>query len=134
MKINLVMIMKNEERSLRRCLEAAKPLVDRMIIVDTGSKDASIPIAREMGAEVFSFSWIDDFSAAKNFALEHSDGDWNLVLDADEYVRSCRREDLERSLSGRKGTCLGGMMRYTSFREEDGVRVSSFIILFLLFQ
>ena len=101
MKINLVMIMKNEARSLRRCLKAVKPLVDRMIIVDTGSGDASVAIAKEMGAEVFFFSWINDFSAARNFALEHSDGDWNLVLDADEYVRPCRRRDLERNVAWR---------------------------------
>ena len=132
MKLNLVMIMKNEERSLRRCLEAVKPLVDRMIVVDTGSEDASVRIAEEMGAEVFFFSWINDFSAAKNFALEHSDGDWNLVLDADEYVRPCTRGDLERSLSGRKGTWLGGIMMYNAFREEDGVSISPSVLPRLL--
>ncbi len=55
MKINLVMIVKNEERSLEKCLKAASPLVDRMIIVDTGSEDATRAIAEGMGAEVFSF-------------------------------------------------------------------------------
>lgn len=120
MKINLVMIAKNEERCLKRCLEAAKPLVDRMIVVDTGSEDRTREIAEEMGAEVFSFSWIDDFSAAKNFALDQSDGDWNLILDADEYVRPYRRRDLERVLSGRKGMWLGGMLWYNSYPEEDG--------------
>ena len=80
MKINLVMIVKNEERSLKRCLEAVKPLVDRMIVVDTGSYDRTREIAEKMGAELYSFTWINDFSAAKNFALDQSDGDWNLVL------------------------------------------------------
>ena len=56
MKINLVMIVKNEERSLRRCLEAAKPLVDQMIVVDTGSEDETVKIAEEMGAAVLKFS------------------------------------------------------------------------------
>ena len=56
MKINLVMIVKNEERSLRKCLKAAKPLVDRMIVVDTGSKDRTRAIAEDMGAELYSFS------------------------------------------------------------------------------
>ena len=49
MKINLVMIVKNEERSLKRCLEAVKPLVDRMIVVDTGSYDRTREIAEKMG-------------------------------------------------------------------------------------
>lgn len=98
MKINLVMIVKNEERSLKRCLEAVKPLVDRMIVVDTGSYDRTREIAEKMGAEVYDFVWNNDFSAARNFALEQSDGDWNLVLDADEYVHPCRRRELELSL------------------------------------
>ena len=70
MKINLVMIVKNEERSLKRCLEAVKPLVDRMIVVDTGSYDRTREIAEKMGAEVYDFVWNNDFSAARNFALE----------------------------------------------------------------
>ena len=49
MKINLVMIVKNEERSLRRCLEAAKPLVDEILITDTGSSDRTVEIAKELG-------------------------------------------------------------------------------------
>ncbi len=87
MKINLVMIVKDEERTLERCLKAAKPLVDDIIIADTGSTDRTVEIARQMGAAVYPFTWVDDFSAARNFALEKSDGDWNLVLDADETVR-----------------------------------------------
>ncbi len=78
MKINLVMIVKNEERCLRRCLAAAKPLVDEIIVADTGSSDNTAGIAREMGAKVFSFSWINDFSAARNFALKQSDADWSM--------------------------------------------------------
>ena len=54
MKINLVMIVKNEERSLEKCLKSAKPLVDRMIVVDTGSYDRTREIAEKMGAELYS--------------------------------------------------------------------------------
>ena len=75
MKINLVMIVKNEERCLRRCLRAAKSLVDEIIIADTGSSDRTKTIAKELGAAVGDFQWVDDFSAARNFALAHSDGD-----------------------------------------------------------
>ena len=88
MKINLVMIVKNEERSLKKCLETAAGLVDKMIVIDTGSSDRTKSIAENMGAKVFDFVWTDDFSAARNFALDQSDGDWNLVLDGDEYLRS----------------------------------------------
>lgn len=129
MKINLVMIVKNEERSLKKCLKAVKPLVDRMIVVDTGSHDRTREIAEKMGAELYSFTWINDFSAAKNFALDQSDGDWNLVLDADEYVRPYRRSELEKVLIGRKGIWLGGMLWYNSYPEEDGgVSISTSVL------
>lgn len=132
MKINLVMIVKNEERSLRRCLKAARPLVDEIIIADTGSSDRTREIAREMGARVVEFAWVNDFSAARNFALEQSDGDWNLVLDADEYLRPCSRKGLEKVLKGRQGMWLGGIIRYDSYRDQEGISQSTSVLPRLL--
>lgn len=134
MKINLVMIVKNEERSLRKCLESAKPIVDEIIIADTGSNDRSLEIAREMGAQVFEFSWVNDFSAARNFALSHSDADWNLVLDGDEYLRPCSRQTLEEHLHTRecKDTWLGGILRYDIYEDENGISQSTSILPRLL--
>lgn len=132
MKINLVMIVKNEERSLRRCLRAAKPLVDEIIIADTGSSDRTKAIAKEMGATVVDFQWVGDFSAARNFALDHSDGDWNLVLDADEYLRPCSRVKLEALLKGRKGMWIGGITLYDSYRDSEGVSQSTSVLPRLL--
>ena len=86
MKISLVMIVKNEARCLARCLRSARPVVQEMIVVDTGSTDDTVKIAGEMGAKVFHFAWNNDFSAARNFALEQAAGDWMLVLDADETI------------------------------------------------
>lgn len=86
--IALTMIVRNEARCLARCLESVRPWVDRMVVVDTGSTDATVQIARECGAEVFHFDWIDDFAAARNAALAHADADWHLVLDADEWIVS----------------------------------------------
>ena len=76
MKINLVMIVKNEERSLRRCLKAARPLVDEIIIADTGSSDRTREIAREMGARVVEFAWVNDFSAARCWNAVPANGPW----------------------------------------------------------
>lgn len=132
MKINLVMIVKNEERCLRKCLKAAKPLVDEIIIADTGSSDKTAQIARSMGAKVVDFQWVNDFSAARNFALEHSDADWNLVLDADEYLRPCDRKGLEKLLAHRAGVWLGGITRYDSYRDGEGVSQSTSVLPRLL--
>lgn len=132
MKLNLVMIVKNEERSLRRCLEAAKPLVDQVIIADTGSSDQTVELARSMGAEVVEFSWVNDFSAARNFALAHSDADWNLVLDADETLRQCSRGEVEKALKKRGGIWLGGLTIYDSYKDGEGVSQSTSVIPRLL--
>lgn len=125
MKINLVMIVKNEERSLKQCLAAARHLVDEMIVVDTGSTDHTREIAREMGARLLEFAWVNDFSAARNFALGQSGADWNLVLDADETLRPFGRKRLERALKARGGVWLGGITIYNAYRDEGGVSVSA---------
>jgi tetratricopeptide (TPR) repeat protein len=80
------MIVKNEEAYLADCLTNAKPFVDEMIIVDTGSTDRTIEIAKQYGARLFHFPWRDDFAAARNESLRHASGDWILVLDADEIL------------------------------------------------
>lgn len=85
-KVSLTMIVKNEERCLARCLESVKPWVDEMIVLDTGSTDRTKEIAREFGATVYERRWTNDFAAARNAALAKSDADWNLVLDADEWI------------------------------------------------
>ncbi|WWT74562.1 glycosyltransferase [Lautropia mirabilis] len=86
--IALTMIVKNEARSLARCLDSVAPWVDKMIVLDTGSTDDTIAIARAHGAEVYERRWTNDFAAARNAALARSDADWNLVLDADEWLTS----------------------------------------------
>jgi len=84
--LSLCMIVKNEEKYLPRCLESLKPLVDEMIIVDTGSSDATREIAEVFGAKVFDFEWNNDFAAARNYSLKQASGDWILVMDADETI------------------------------------------------
>lgn len=109
MKINMVMIVRNEERCLRRSLEAAASFVDDMIIVDTGSADQTKAIARSFGETsgkrvlLYDFAWTRDFSAARNFSLEKSEtdggADYSLVIDADERIRTTKlssRENLEK--------------------------------------
>ncbi len=84
-KLSQCMIVKNEEKNIRRALSWGKGVVSEQIVVDTGSTDRTVEIAQEMGAKVFHFKWIDDFSAAKNYAIEQASGNWIAFLDADEY-------------------------------------------------
>lgn len=85
-RLALVMIARNEARCIARCLESVRAHVDAMIVLDTGSTDDTVAIAEACGATVHQFAWCDDFAAARNAALAHSDADWNLILDADEWL------------------------------------------------
>ena len=85
-RLALVMIARDEAASIARALDSARPHVERMIVLDTGSVDDTPAIAAGHGAEVRAFAWVDDFAAARNAALVHSDAAWNLVLDADEWI------------------------------------------------
>ena len=85
MKISACVIAKNEAENLPRWLKSAQGFADEMIVVDTGSSDETAAIAAKAGARVYSFQWRDDFSAAKNFALDLATGDWVVFTDADEY-------------------------------------------------
>lgn len=85
MYISQCLIVKNEEENIEYCLSHLKSVVDEQIVVDTGSTDRTVEIAERLGAKVFHFEWINDFSAARNFALDQAKGDWIIFLDCDEY-------------------------------------------------
>ena len=86
MTISLCMIVKNEEDVLARCLDSVKAAVDEIVIVDTGSTDRTKEIAETYTDKVFDFTWIDDFSAARNFAFSKASMDYCLWLDADDVL------------------------------------------------
>ena len=84
-RLSQCMIVKNEERNIEKALEWARDVTIEQIVVDTGSTDRTVEMAEELGAKVFHFEWIKDFSAAKNYAIERASGNWIAFLDADEY-------------------------------------------------
>ncbi len=84
--LSLCMIVKDEEDCLPACLMSVMPVVDEIIVVDTGSTDRTKAIAETFGAKVYDFEWTHDFSEARNFSLAQAGGNWILVLDADEMM------------------------------------------------
>src|SRR2546421_7974014 len=92
--VSLCVIVKNEEARLPTCLASAGDLVDEVIVVDTGSGDRTREIATGYGARVFDFSWVDDFSAARNESLRRATGDWIFWLDADDQLDEANRRKL----------------------------------------
>jgi O-antigen biosynthesis protein len=97
-RVSVCLIAKNEERFLGQCLRSVRALASQIVVVDTGSTDHTIDLAREGGAEVHSFEWCDDFSAARNAALAHATGDWVLIIDADEELMPEQAETISREI------------------------------------
>ena len=85
LKISACYIVKNEAKNLAKSIKSLKNQVNEIVVVDTGSTDNTIVVARKLGAKVYSFPWQDDFSKARNFALSKAKGEWLVLLDADEY-------------------------------------------------
>ena len=108
-RLSLCMIVRNEERFLRNCLESVRGLVDEMVLVDTGSTDRTMEIAREFGAVVVQHEWKDDFSEARNISLLHATGNWVLWLDADEELAPESRAHL-RSVVENAPTEIGAYL------------------------
>ena len=103
------MIVKNEEHNLPHCLESVAGLFDEIVVVDTGSTDRTVEIARSFGARLFDFVWVDDFGAARNAALARATGDYAFWLDADDVIDPPEREKLEALLGRlRNGQPING--------------------------
>lgn len=85
-RLSLCMIVKNEEDVLARCLNSIKSTVDEIVIVDTGSTDNTINIAKKFTDQIYHFDWCDDFASARNFAFSKAHGDYIMWLDADDVV------------------------------------------------
>jgi glycosyltransferase involved in cell wall biosynthesis len=91
--LSLCMITRNEECQLARCLASTRKIVDEIIIVDTGSEDRTIDVAKSFGARVYEMRWKNDFAEARNCSLAQASGEWILILDADEIIAP---QDTER--------------------------------------
>jgi GT2 family glycosyltransferase/glycosyltransferase involved in cell wall biosynthesis/SAM-dependent methyltransferase/tetratricopeptide (TPR) repeat protein len=101
-RISVCIITRNEEEFLDRCLRSIRQTASQIIVVDTGSTDRTVEIAKSHGAEVHHFTWCDDFSAARNAALEYARGEWILVLDADEELPKEQHANLLKDLKDSK--------------------------------
>jgi glycosyltransferase involved in cell wall biosynthesis len=118
--ISLCMIAKDEEDNIERALMSVKPIVDEMIVVDTGSTDRTKDIAQGLGAKVYDFAWTDSFADARNFSISKATGDWILILDADEVISPDDHEALRKLIA--KGPRSQGVKDSSESASEEGFR------------
>ncbi len=125
MKISLCMIVKNEEEVLERCLSSIKDIVDEIVIVDTGSTDKTIELAKKFTDRVYSFDWVDDFSKARNYAFSKGSCDYLMWLDADDVILESEKiKLLELKKTSNPKDCY--MMRYVTDYDQNYKPLFSF--------
>jgi glycosyltransferase involved in cell wall biosynthesis len=137
MLLSAALIARDEEEFLGACLRSLDGLVDEVVVVDTGSADRTAQIAESQGARVFRAPWTDDFSAARNQALDLARGEWILYIDADERVRAGTADGVRDRL--RDPAYVGhrvllhprpghsGYWELRMFRNEPGIRFRGII-------
>jgi tetratricopeptide (TPR) repeat protein len=122
------MIVKNEAANLARCLSSVCDLVDQLVVLDTGSTDETVAIAESFQAEVHHFAWNNDFSGARNQALQYVKGDWVLVLDADEVLDAEVGPTLKLAMQNEKALVINLV------RQEIGAVQSPYSLVSRLFR
>ena len=103
-RLSVAMIVRDEAAMIEAAIASVQGVADEIIVVDTGSTDATAALAAAAGATVVHSSWQDDFAAARNVSLAHCQGDWVLILDADERLQADSHPALRRLVQSRAGT------------------------------
>lgn len=105
MSLTIVILTKNEALNIVECVENAKQVTDDVLVIDSGSTDGTVQLAKIAGARVVYRAWDDDFAAQRNFAIENSDAEWILYLDADERLNDELVESIKKALQENKDEC-----------------------------
>ncbi len=121
--ISACIICRDEETNLPRCLDSLTGAVDELVVVDTGSSDASMSIANDRGAKVIQFTWRDDFAAARNESLKHATGDFILWLDADQELVETEPGALRQLCRDLPDTELGLLLAVHSVMDTHGAEL-----------
>jgi len=96
--VSLCMIVKDEEKTLERCLNSVKSFIDEIIIVDTGSTDKTKEIAEKFNSKIYDFKWINDFATARNFSFSKATSEYIMWLDGDDFIDNDNINRIEKLL------------------------------------
>ena len=124
MGVSLCMIARNEAGHIAACLDSVRSLVQEIVVVDTGSTDATVHIARARGARVSTFAWCDDFAAARNASIERASHPWIVWMDADDRLDRANQRKLARLFQGLGRENGGYLLQCASLGPSGVVKAS----------
>jgi len=119
------MIVKNEENFLADCLESVKNIADEIIVVDTGSTDRSVEIAKKYNSQIHKYTWCNDFSAARNESIKYAKGKWILWLDADERLQIKSLGELKKIIKSTQKPTVFQVQIHSPIKNGNYKRLSS---------
>ncbi len=131
-QLSACLIVKNEAAFLPRCLESIRSFVDEIVVVDTGSNDDTVKIARSYGAQIHHFPWVNDFAAARNESLSHARGKWVLYIDADESIDTLNAVKIRQVIA--REDIMGFTVRQRIPQSDDNIASAFFIEYCRLFR
>lgn len=129
--LTVVILTKNEEENIVDCVTNAKQVTDDVLVIDSGSDDATVELAKSVGARVVFRAWDDDFSAQRNFAIENSDAEWIFYLDADERLSDGLVKSIKETVTDgdfcycvpRKAVAFGQLCSHGVLRPDKVIRL-----------
>ncbi len=130
-KLSICMMVKDEELHLERCLNSIKKVVERndveLIIVDTGSDDMTVDIAKRYTNKLYYKEWFDDFSSMRNITISYATGEWILIIDADENVENieCLETFLNREIRDELNTFFVKVKNYSNIKDMESYSLIS---------
>ena len=113
-KLAVLILTRNEENKIKTCIEEALLCADEVIIIDSGSTDKTVDVAKTAGAKVCYREWNNDFAAQRNFALENTEAEWVLYLDADERMSEEMITDINKIVKSESVHLQYKMLRCTT--------------------
>lgn len=137
MKLSIAMMVKNEEKYLDECLSSLKPIMDsvksELIIVDTGSEDKTVEIAKKYTEKVYFHEWNNDFASMRNKTIAYAKGEWILILDGDEIIKT-PDGIIEFLLSKKSKQYNTGMLTIRNITRKNDATVNSVFLAMRLFK
>lgn len=134
-KISACYIVKNAAEDLSRSLESIKNFVDEIILVDTGSTDSTVEVAKSFGAKIFHEPWQNDFSAPRNKAIREASGDWIVFLDADEFFVNDTSKNLRAAIKiAQKAKAQGLIVKWINVDKDNDFAVINSTYVLRIFE